>query len=375
MVEGLGQGYGAIWTQRTRRVPVSTPTFRLYRDLVHRRAVPYAEVVGRLPRPSVIPAPQQDLMQAKASAGVSIVITTRNRVEELRRTLPVLGQLSPAPLEIIITADGCSDSTVAFIKAKFPEARLIVNEPGLGSIVSRDRMFREARGELVLSLDDDSYPEQPDCLARVVSLFAERPRMAVLHFPQHSDEYPVTLGAFDFGPARPTRSFSNSGAVMRRSTYIELGGYDATFFHAYEEPDYALRCIAAGYEIYYEPSVTVRHHYSGLLRSEMRTHHRHARNEFWSALLRVPFPYVLPVAGYRVISQFGYACTRGVNWIVREPSWWLQALAGIPRCLRLRKPVRWADYRAWLRLPEVGWLDGDMKMEAKPPRTTVESIP
>jgi GT2 family glycosyltransferase len=374
MVEGLAKGYRSIWTLRTQRAPISTPVFRLYRDLVRQRVASYAQVVDRLPCPALAVAAEEDAARAKANTNVSIIITTKNRVGELSRTVPVLRQLSPPPLEIIITADGCTDGTVDFIKAQLPQARVIVNQTARGSIASRDQMIREARGELVLSLDDDSYPEQLDCLARIAPLFAQRPRMAVLHFPQHSDEYPATLGAFDFGSARKTRSYSNAGAVLRRSTYIELNGYETTFFHAYEEPDFALRCIAAGYEIYYEPSVTVRHHYSGLARSEMRTHHRHACNEFWSALLRVPFPYVVPVAVYRVASQFGYACSRGVNWIVREPSWWLPALAGIPRCLRARKLVRWSDYRAWLELPEVGRPDGEAGSEPRPPRATVESM-
>jgi len=285
---------------------------------------------------------------------ITITITTKNRVGELRRTCDVLRQLSPQPLEIIITADGCTDGTVEFVQAKWPQARLIVNAEGRGSVASRDRMIREARGEIVLNLDDDSYPEQHDCLARIAPLFAERPSMAVLHFPQHSDEYPLSLSRSDFGPARLTRSFSCAGAALRRSTYLDLHGFETVFFHAYEEPDYALQCVAAGWDIVFDPAVTVRHHYSGTARNEMRTHHRHARNEFWSTLLRVPFPYVVPVAAWRAFSQFVYACSRGPGWMVREPGWWMQALRGIPRCLRARKPVRWADYLRWLQLADVG---------------------
>jgi GT2 family glycosyltransferase len=305
---------------------------------------------------------------------VSIMITTKNRVDELRRTCAVLRNLSPQPLEIIIAADGCSDGTIEFVQAEMPLARLIVHENGLGSIASRDQMIREARGDFVLSLDDDSYPEQPDCLAQIVPLFEQRPQMAVLHFPQRSDEYPATLSDFDFGLPRATRSFSSAGAVLRRSTYLQLRGFEPFFFHAYEEPDYALQCVAAGQEIFYSPAITIRHHYTGTARNEMRTHQRHARNEFWSTLLRVPFPYLLPVAAYRVLSQFRYACSRDLSWIVREPAWWLQAMAGIPRCLRLRKPVAWADYRRWLRLPEVSYASVSPRAEPKSPVGMAESI-
>src|SRR6516165_9377779 len=103
------------------------------------------------------------------------MITTRNRAADLRCTCRVLRQLDPAPLEILITADGCTDETVAMVKAEMPSAKMIVNATGKGSVASRDRMMREARGDLVLALDDDSYPEQPDCLARLAEFFSDKP--------------------------------------------------------------------------------------------------------------------------------------------------------------------------------------------------------
>ena len=36
--------------------------------------------------------------------------------------------------------------------------------------------------------------------------------------------------------------------------------------------------------------ITIRHHYSGQARDEIRIHHRHARNELWSTVMRCPFP-------------------------------------------------------------------------------------
>ena len=286
---------------------------------------------------------------------VSIIITTKNRVHELRRTCAVLKQLVPAPLEILITADGCADDTVTFVQTGMPSTRLFINEEGKGSIASRDHMIRAAQGDLILSLDDDSYPQEPDCLATIAALFAQRPQMAVLHFPQCTDEYPETLPRFDFGAARATRSFSSAGAVLRRATYLQLPGFEPTFFHAYEEPDYSLQCVASGLEVFYHPGVSIRHHYTRVARNECRTHHRHARNEFWSTLLRCPLPQLFLLAPYRAISQFRYAVSRGLGWVIREPAWWMQAIAGIPRQLARRQPVTWADYRRWLALTDIAY--------------------
>jgi GT2 family glycosyltransferase len=285
------------------------------------------------------------------SMRLSIMITTTGRIVDLRRTWHSLKQLNPQPLELLITMDGCTVQEVEAIKSELSEAQLFVNQIGLGSVASRDRMMREARGDLVLAVDDDSYPEQLDCIARVIPLFEQRPKLAVLHFPQRSDEYPETLTQTTFDSEHLTRSFANSGAVLRRSTYLTLPGFESRFVHMYEEPDYALQCVAAGYEVLFSPVVTIRHHYSGQARDEIRIHHRHARNEFWSTLMGCPFPFAVGIAAWRVFSQFRYACKRGWSWVIREPVWWIQAIVGIPYCLRRRRPVSWADYKRWLRLP------------------------
>jgi GT2 family glycosyltransferase len=281
---------------------------------------------------------------------VSIMITTNNRLEELQRTLQMLGKLNPAPDEVLITADGCTDGTAELVSA-MPNVKFIVNQPATGSVASRDRMIREAQGDLVLALDDDSYPEEADSIGRIIPFFKHEPKLAVLHFPQRTDEYPYTLARTNFGPEGATRSFANSGAVLRRSTYLQLPGFEPRFYHMYEEPDYALQCVAAGYHVLFSPTITIRHHYVSRARDEIRIHHRHARNEFWSTLMRCPLPFAPGMIAWRVFSQFRYACKRGWSWVVREPLWWFQALAGIPLCLRRRRPVSWAGYRRWLALP------------------------
>jgi hypothetical protein len=247
--------------------------------------------------------------------------------------------------------DGCKDDMVQAVEAEFPKARLFVNRTGIGSVASRDRMMREAQGDLVLAVDDDSYPEQLDCIARIIPLFEQRPKLAVLHLAQRTDEYAETLTQTNFGSEHLTRSFANSGAVLRRSTYLQLPGFESRFYHMYEEPDYALQCVAAGYDVLFSPVITIRHHYSGQARDEIRIHHRHARNEFWSTLIRCPLPFAFGMVAWRFFSQFRYACKRGWSWVVREPVWWGEALAGVPYCVRKRRPVTWAGYKHWLSLP------------------------
>jgi GT2 family glycosyltransferase len=280
----------------------------------------------------------------------SICITTHNRRADLERTLAELARLQPAADELLIVADGCSDGTVEFVREEHPHARLIKHEHSCGSVPSRNEMASLATGDVFISLDDDSYPLDRDFIGRVRSLFTENPNLAVAAFPQRSDEFPETLAAESFGDAQFVGSYVNSGAAIRREAFLQLGGYPPFFVHAYEEPDFALRCVAAGWQVRMEPSLVIRHHFTSAQRNEIRTHQRHARNELWSVLMRCPAPQLAGVAFFRIVRQFSYAWKRGLQWVAREPRWWFAAMAGVPRCLASRQPLPWNRYLAWMQL-------------------------
>lgn len=282
----------------------------------------------------------------------TIMITTRNRLNDLKKTCEVLNFLDPAPDEVLITADGCTDATANYIRENYPYFKLIVNETGKGSVASRAIMMQQATGDLVLALDDDSYPEQSNCLDILISIFEEYSRLAISTFPQRTDEYPETLTQSDFGSEKSVRTFANSGACLRVSTYRSLPGFEPMFFHMYEEPDYAIQCIANGWEVRFFPEITIRHHFSSVSRNEIRNHHLHARNEFWSVIMRCPAPYLFPLALYRMFSQARYALGRGPQWFFQEPKWWWQAFIKLPQALKHRAPLPWDGYWSWLQHSE-----------------------
>jgi GT2 family glycosyltransferase len=284
------------------------------------------------------------------SLRAAICITTHNRRAELERTLAQIAALAPQPDEIFVVADGCADGTVEFARERHAAAHLIVHEEGRGSIPSRNEMAAATTCDVFLSLDDDSYPLESDAITRIQSLFASNSRLAVAEFPQRTDEDPQSLQQTVATSARFIGSYANSGAAIRRAAFTELGGYFAPFVHMYEEPDFALRCVCAGWQVRFETCVTIRHHWSRAQRNEMRNHQRHARNELWSVILRCPMPWLGVVAPFRAVRQFGYACKRGAAWVLGEPAWWWQCLRGLGTCTKHRRALPWRSYRAWMEL-------------------------
>ena len=280
----------------------------------------------------------------------AVIIATRNRRDDLARTCAVLRALAPAPDEVLICADGCTDDTVAMLRRDFPDFHVETNATGRGSTASRDALMRRACSDVVLSLDDDSHPLEPDAIARLRELFARFPRLAVASFPQRTNEQPATLTATDFGPAHFAGTYVNCACAFRRTVFLELGGHYGPFWNAYDEPDFALRCAAAGWQVRFDPAVTIRHHFSGVNRDHLNMHHLHARNEIWSVLMRCPAPQLFAVAAFRTARQFGFAAKWSWRWVLREPQWWLACVAGARAALAQRRPVPWRIYRAWMRL-------------------------
>ncbi|HBE97592.1 MAG TPA: hypothetical protein DDW68_10525 [Verrucomicrobiales bacterium] len=289
------------------------------------------------------------MMERDQDLTCAIMITTHNRIEDLKHTISKIQQLSPPPDEILITADGCNDGTHEWVSSNLPDAILVTNDPGIGSVGSRDRMLKSTRCSLVLSLDDDSYPVESNALSKLKEFFAVNPETAIASLPQKTDEYPETQGIEDFGNIQPVASYSSCAVCLRRESYDSTHGYPHFFFHAYEEPDYTLQCISNGWKALWYPGVVIRHHYSSVGRNELAIHHRHARNESLSMLMRSPTSLVVFIMIGKAASQARYAASRGLAWLIKEPIWWIEALRLYPRAMANRKPVSWRSFRMWLR--------------------------
>lgn len=288
------------------------------------------------------------------------MIATRNRRDDLYRTLTRLRKLRPTPEEIIVCADGCTDDTVDMVNSTFREVTLIQNQEGQGSITSRDRMLKLASGEWVLSLDDDSYPVDDDFLARIEKVCSNHPEAAVITFPELRDDSFASETKTTDSRGQYVSAYANCGALMKRDFYLKQPGFPGFFFHMYEEPDYTLQCYDAGMAVLFEPSLVIRHHMSPVQRFPIQRHHQNARNELWSVWLRCPWPYLLLVTVYRMWRQFRHSLSEGFEWSMREPIWWWQAIRGVKYCIDERNPVTWRKYYAWMKLSRLTIYDASV---------------
>ena len=118
-------------------------------------------------------------MEAKNRA--TLVITTRNRKEELLQALASALSQS-VPLEIIVLDDASTDGTPEAVEKAFPSVRLIRGEARRGYIRLRNRGAALATTPYIFSIDDDAVFTSPRIVGQVLAEFGN-PRVGAVAIP------------------------------------------------------------------------------------------------------------------------------------------------------------------------------------------------
>jgi GT2 family glycosyltransferase len=227
----------------------------------------------------------------------SIVIATKNRIDELRVALrSAFSQRNVH--EVIVIDDGSTDGSSEMVAREYPQARLYINQTSIGYIASRNIGANLATGDVVFSVDDDAEFSSPDICERILPLFAS-PRIAAVAIPYREPYKENILRQFPIDPYSVwiTNSFIGTSHAIRRDLFLELGGYRESLVHQGEEDDFAIRLLDNGFFVALGVSPEILH-YESPKRDFRRMDYYGARNQLlwvWSytPLLILPFFFLL----------------------------------------------------------------------------------
>jgi len=251
---------------------------------------------------------------------VSIVVLNYKRLSALEQTLEsVVAQQYPH--KEIIVVDNHSEEDVATVVRKFgTEIRLMELESNLGGCGGRNAGIRAARGEFVITLDNDVSFLSPDAVETVVRLFDDYPDYHVLAFQLRDAEtgqlrlrewcHPKDWQQFA-GVQFPTHFFVEGAAAYRRSVFDHAGLYYEPLFIYCEGWDLGLRILDQGYRILYTPQIKVRHLMSPEARSNIRPYYLFTRNYLWIAYKDYPVWAGLQFVVFRVAMMAYFALRTG----------------------------------------------------------------
>lgn len=216
---------------------------------------------------------------------VSVIVLNYNGRRWLAPCLSALNSQAGAPaFEVLLVDNASSDGSSEFVRAHFPDVRVVGNAANLGFAAGNNAGARVAAGELLVFLNNDTVPE-PGWLAALYAAHTAAPARDLVTsklvflarrdvLDSAGDGYLRAGGAYKHGHGAPASRFDSGGEVfgacgaaflIPRSLFESLGGFDERFFMVYEDVDLSYRARLRGARVWYEPAARVAHAGSGTL--------------------------------------------------------------------------------------------------------------
>lgn len=240
---------------------------------------------------------------------ISVVIVNYNGVPFLERCLSALVAQTYPRYEIILVDNGSTDDSCEFVRAHFPQVRLLRNEKNVGFAAGNNLGIRAARGDLIATLNTDTKVEREFLQALSEPMAEPRvgmcaPLMLEMERRDIVDAAGITVDRFGFGwnlgAGRPAREFTAPRPVFgacagaglyRRALFDEIGGFDEDYFAFYEDVDLAWRARLAGWKALLVPQARVYHYHGGSFgKISPQKLYLLARNRWWTILKNYPMP-------------------------------------------------------------------------------------
>jgi GT2 family glycosyltransferase len=261
---------------------------------------------------------------------VAVVILNFNGRKFLEQFLPnVIANCDPTWTEIVVADNASTDDSVAFMKERFPDIRLIENGSNGGFTTGYNLALRQIEAQYYVLLNSD-IEVTPHWLEPVVALMDADPQIAACqpkilsYYHKEQFEYAGASGGFidKYGyPFCRGRVFQNlendehqydepmevfwaTGACLfvRADLYHQLGGLDDSFFAHMEEIDLCWRLKNAGYKVYCCPQSWVYHIGGGTLpKNSPRKTYLNFRNNLSLLVKNLPKRRVKRTILYRIL--------------------------------------------------------------------------
>jgi N-acetylglucosaminyl-diphospho-decaprenol L-rhamnosyltransferase len=242
-------------------------------------------------------------------------------------------QALPERPPIVVVDNASTDGSAEMVAYEFPAVRVIELPENWGA-AARTLGAQHVEAKYIAFSDDDSWWDA-GALTQAADTLDAHPGLALVAASIHLDSEgrlePACAGMASSPlpaepnlPGPPVLGFIACGAVVRRSAFLQVGGFDPRFGVGGEERLVPIDLAAAGWDLAYVDEV-VAHHRPDSKRDPARRRRVVTRNDLWSAWLRRPLDSVLrqlwstlgpaladPWTRAGVIEAFG-----GLGWVAR----------------------------------------------------------
>lgn len=224
---------------------------------------------------------------------VDVLILCHNRQEEVQKAIK---SCQREGIGSVFVLDNGSDEVVIVPHG----VQIYRSEENLGPCAGRNLLASQSKADFLLFLDDDAVINDETDVGALVTQFLIDDRLAIIaglvrrsngHIAKH--EFP-SRKVLRVNERRVVGYFVEGACMIKRSSFLEAGGYDSSFFYGHEATDLALRLAQLGQRIVYDPALSFTHRPSSSGRSKTaNTYVRQFRNRKILARRNLPFPFSL----------------------------------------------------------------------------------
>lgn len=254
---------------------------------------------------------QNNIITTTNNLKASVVITTKNRKDELIRAIESCIKQKGNP-EIFVFDDGSEDGTFEFVCKKYPSVKVHREEISLGLIDARTKAASLVKGDIIFSLDDDACFSSTDTILDILAFFSH-PRIAVVSIPmvdvkKSSKIKQIGLGTVD--DLYICAHFQGSAHALRKDVFHKLGGYRKNLERGGEETEYALKLYKNNFWIRIGNSGPILH-YESPKRDKSKITFYGARNNVLIAWIYTPITIIIPYTLNLIIRLLFYGFKTG----------------------------------------------------------------
>lgn len=288
----------------------------------------------------------------------SILIVSKNRKEELDKTLNILeGFVDKEVHEIKVFLDGCTDNSIE-LKQKYPWICWEESEFSLGASKARSILYANALGDLLFGFDDDSHPIQNNFIQLTKELFLSNPKRGIIAFKEIKGEIKdndIPIEHENENQDILVKDFLGCGFCIKREVYNKIRGFPIWIDIYGEEVCVALETLEIGYDILYTHKISVNHRvdlkYRNLHGANYFRFGKQLKNTSFFYLVYYPFPLLIKKIGKLYFLNFKKYALQD-KYYLKE---YLKAakinLLAIPKILKFRKSVSKKTLKQFNSLP------------------------
>jgi len=220
---------------------------------------------------------------------LSIIIVSWNTADLLAQCLASIFAHPPQALfEALVVDNASADDSVAMMRRRFPQVRLLENQQNIGFAGANNQAIRHSRGEYLLLLNPDTEVA-PHALQTLVDWLDHHPETGavgpltlnpdgslqtsaypaptlagelwrLLHLDRLRPYGVYQMKSWSLDAPRQVDALLGACLLLRRQVIEQIGLLDESYFIYSEEIDLCYRLQAAGWRLYWQPAAQIVHY-------------------------------------------------------------------------------------------------------------------